>query len=168
MLILCEYQPVPPSLSAQATLAGIHFRPAVPADAGALYAACHARQNQPQFQTRFRHSLHEQSHGRRLHLLAVGKPGIIGSGKLIRLPGKVEIADLVVTPLWRGRGVGTAMMHILIAEAARWGYGLVEIGAEISNHRALSLYRRLGFGEEREIILPGKEPTLRLSLEIGP
>ena len=128
-------------------LTGFSFRPAEITDASAVYSACYAKQNHAQFLQGFRHSIREQERGRRRHLLAEGGKGIVGSGKLIR-------------------GIGTAMIHLLIAEAAQWGYGLVEIGAEISNSGALSLYRRLGFGEARECIRPGKEPAILLSRRI--
>jgi len=147
-------------------LTGFSFRPAEITDASAVYSACYAKQNHAQFLQGFRHSIREQERGRRRHLLAEGGKRIVGSGKLIRLPRKAEIADLAVTPIWQRRGIGTAMIHLLIAEAAQWGYGLVEIGAEISNSGALSLYRRLGFGEARECIRPGKEPAILLSRRI--
>lgn len=141
---------------------GVRFRPAGRADAVPLYAACYTGQHRPRFLTRFRQSIKEQECGRRLHMLAETNMAIIGTGKLIRLPGKAEIADLMVASSWRGRGVGTAIIHLFLAEAVQWGYELVEIGAEISNVRALDLYRRLGFGEEREMTPPGKEPVIFL------
>jgi ribosomal protein S18 acetylase RimI-like enzyme len=41
--------------------------------------------------------------------------------------------------------------------------GMVEIGAAVTNQNALRLYRRLGFTNERQIMLPNSEEAILLS-----
>ena len=59
-----------------------------------------------------------------------------------------HIADIVVTPEARGRGVGEA----LVAAGERWacdrGYSLLTLNVFIENRHARALYERTGFGEE--------------------
>lgn len=76
-----------------------------------------------------------------------GRPRVIGHGALALWPRDqgAEIADLYVAPRWRGRGLGTALIRALEAEAARLGAQSVEIGAAESNPRARALYERLGY-----------------------
>jgi GNAT superfamily N-acetyltransferase len=58
---------------------------------------------------------------------------------------RLQIVDIALTPQWRGRGVGSAILEGLIAAARIEGLG-VGIFVETFNP-ALSLYRRLGFAE---------------------
>ena len=99
--------------------------------------------------------------------------GILGYGQLTVWPRTTEISDLIVAPAYRGRGIGTALICVLIEKVHVWGLSQVEIGAALSNPRALHLYRRLGFQEDRTIELDlgnGQEPVIYLTrqLESGP
>lgn len=94
-----------------------------------------------------------------------GKP--VGFGQLTFWPRSAEIGDLMVTPEWRGRGVGTAMICCLLDRAWVMRVPVVEIGAAFSNPRALALYRRLGFRDNRIIDLDlgdGPEPVMYLTM----
>ena len=55
------------------------------------------------------------------------------------------VVDIALLPEWRGRGIGTALMQAVCAEARQSGKK-VGIAVEKSNP-AQSLYRRLGFRE---------------------
>ncbi len=59
-----------------------------------------------------------------------------------------HIADIIVAPEARGRGVG----EILLAAAEQWarglGYSLLTLNVFIENTRARALYDRAGFGAE--------------------
>jgi ribosomal protein S18 acetylase RimI-like enzyme len=58
------------------------------------------------------------------------------------------IVDIALLPQWRGRGIGTALIEALFAEAQRVGKE-VSISVEKFNP-AQRLYRRLGFREYAE------------------
>jgi ribosomal protein S18 acetylase RimI-like enzyme len=95
---------------------------------------------------------------------------VAGYGQLTRLGGRSEISDLVVNEMWRGQGVGTAIINHLIELARSQQFPEVEIGVAESNPRALQLYCRLGFREKRRIILDlgsGDEPVIYLSLNLN-
>ena len=59
-----------------------------------------------------------------------------------------HIADIIVAPEARGRGVG----ETLLAAAEQWargrGYSLLTLNVFIENTRARALYERAGFGAE--------------------
>lgn len=62
------------------------------------------------------------------------------------LPDGMLIVDgLSVDPAHRGRGIGTALMRALCAEAAARGYAEVRLDVVGENLRARALYDRLGF-----------------------
>jgi GNAT superfamily N-acetyltransferase len=58
---------------------------------------------------------------------------------------KLLVIDIALLPEWRGRGVGTALMEVVMAEAREAGKA-VSIAVEKHNP-AQRLYRRLGFRE---------------------
>lgn len=90
-----------------------------------------------------------------------------GYGQLTLWPGCAEISDLVVSPSYRGQGVGTAVVQYLVRTAREMHISCVEIGAAVSNPGAVSLYRRLGFVDDHTVYLnlgDGKEPVLFLRL----
>ena len=89
---------------------------------------------------------------------AYGWPGALWRGPLLELterplaPNQMLLDGLFVAPAARGRGVGTALVGAVIAEAE--GLGLREVRLDVvdSNPRARALYARLGFvpaGEDR-------------------
>jgi ribosomal protein S18 acetylase RimI-like enzyme len=62
---------------------------------------------------------------------------------LARWASEYRIVDIALLPAFRGRGLGTAILNVIIAEAT--GHGLpVSIHVERFNP-ALRLYERLGF-----------------------
>jgi RimJ/RimL family protein N-acetyltransferase len=62
---------------------------------------------------------------------------------------QLNIVDIALLPEWCGKGFGTAILKALMDTAARSGRG-VSIFVEKFNP-ALRLYRRLGFGETRDV-----------------
>jgi ribosomal protein S18 acetylase RimI-like enzyme len=77
-----------------------------------------------------------------------------------RGPQEIRIVDITLTPAYRGRGLGTALLQDLIAEAAGAGRTL-SIHVEMSNP-ARRLYERLGFhpaGEHGPYLLMERPPT---------
>lgn len=67
-----------------------------------------------------------------------------------REPGAIHIVDQAVVPSWRGRGIGTAIMRSIMAEAAGRGVPVnLEVGD--SNDPSLRLYLRLGFAVVEEL-----------------
>jgi ribosomal protein S18 acetylase RimI-like enzyme len=85
--------------------------------------------------------------------VVVVKDGVIGYGQLALWPRSGEISDLVVCAACRGQGIGTALIQYLMRVAREMQASTVEIGAALDNERALALYRRLGFRDERMIRL---------------
>ena len=67
------------------------------------------------------------------------------AGRLYRadLPGELRLMDIALLPEWRGRGIGSALLADLLAEADRRGMS-VTLHVEHWNP-AVRLYERLGF-----------------------
>jgi ribosomal protein S18 acetylase RimI-like enzyme len=149
---------------------GIGFRLAHQGNLQALWESCYPETDWEQFQEHYRYLLRWQERGRCYILLAEWREGksrggiealgdigedhleypvIVGSGQLIPQREKAEIAELVVHPDFRNRGIGTAMIEILTRIAQERNIHMLEIGAAVENQAALRLYRRLGFGRER-------------------
>jgi len=59
-----------------------------------------------------------------------------------------HIADLVVAPAARGRGVGEVLMMAAEQWARARGYSLLTLNVFVENARARALYERAGFGAE--------------------
>lgn len=148
-------------------LPGLTFRPARRTDMSPLHASCYARRPPAQFRDSFRRALEAQKAGRLLLVVAEREDKkLIGSGRLVSMPDKVEIADLAVAPPYRRQGVGTALIDVLTRIAAHAGFSRVEIGVMAANVQALALYERLGFKRAKEIALPGAVRALILQKEV--
>ncbi len=107
------------------------------------------------------------SQGRGLGVVACKGHQILGYGQLTLWPRAAEISDLIVAPTYRGNGVGTAIIEYLIDQACAWHLPCIEIGAALANPRAVALYKRIGFVEDRIIDLDlgnGLEPVIYLSM----
>jgi ribosomal protein S18 acetylase RimI-like enzyme len=59
-----------------------------------------------------------------------------------------HIADLIVAPEARGRGVGEMLLSAAEEWAAARGYSLLTLNVFVGNTRARALYERSGFGAE--------------------
>jgi ribosomal protein S18 acetylase RimI-like enzyme len=91
---------------------------------------------------------------------------LIGSGQLISYPHAAELANLSVAPAWRGQGWGTRLIETLTAVAHHWQIAYLEITVDEENGRALALYQRLGFTEDRRLFLPDGRSAIVLGKEI--
>jgi len=90
--------------------------------------------------------------------LALSDEGAIGAAwtRIIRgdLPGYGRINDrtpelaMAVVPTWRGRGVGTQLLEILLDHLTAVGYQSVSLSVQKANP-AVRLYKRFGFATVR-------------------
>lgn len=147
------------------------LRPALPTDAASLHQHCMAHQDAAFIQRILRHCQQAALNQRGLGLVAV-LPGEIpiGFGQLTLWPRTAEISDLIVSETWRGQGIGTAIIHKLIAAAQEMDTNRVEIGVALRNYRALLLYRRIGFNYGRTVDLDlgdGSEPVMYLWMALN-
>lgn len=88
-----------------------------------------------------------------------------GFGLLTRWLRAAEISDLIVHPQHRSQGIGSLLIGYLTNAARDLHMQTLEIGVALANPRALALYRRLGFADDRTIELnlgSGPEPVLYL------
>jgi ribosomal protein S18 acetylase RimI-like enzyme len=67
----------------------------------------------------------------------------VGRLRVIRSPERIELSGIQLLPRVQGRGIGTAIIEDLKAEADAAGVCL-DIGVEKDNPRARRLYERLG------------------------
>ena len=96
---------------------------------------------------------------------------IIAYGQITQWVHCPEISDLLVQKVYRGQGIGTAMIQYLTHHALAQHANCVELGVARSNPRALALYQRLGFKDSYTLQLDlgqGTEPVLYLSLDLTP
>lgn len=77
---------------------------------------------------------------RSYHVLALDREGTpIGTGRLL-LDG--HIGRMAVLKSWRGRGVGSAILRVLLDLAQKEGHETVKLNAQL---HALAFYRKHGF-----------------------
>ena len=68
----------------------------------------------------------------------------IGRIVVDRAGDRIHLVDHAIVPSWRNRGIGTAVMRALMAEAAAAGLA-VRLKVASSNEPSMRLYARLGF-----------------------
>jgi ribosomal protein S18 acetylase RimI-like enzyme len=141
----------------------IHFRLAEADDWPRLHVVCYPEKSRPKFRSDFNHLLDWQENGRCYWLVGTDKHNqIVASGQLVLYPHGAELANLSVTPERRGEGIGAALVEVLTAVARHLHLPGLEIGVAASNGRALALYQRLGFVEDRRVRIPNAEPAIIL------
>lgn len=87
----------------------------------------------------------DRDDARSVHVVATQAGTIVGSARLtpnLSHPRNAQIAWVATLPVYRGRGVGTAVMHRLLEAADATGLEVVTLSAQT---HALDFYRRLGF-----------------------
>lgn len=86
------------------------------------------------------------------------------------IPPEAQLANLVVDPALRGRGLGRALLERLIARAVADGGRLATLEVRLSNVPALALYRRLGFREtgRRPRFYEGTETAVLMEKNLDP
>ena len=88
--------------------------------------------------------------GDRFFALVAGVP-VVGLATVALRPspyflGDVAyLEDLYVEPTMRGQGTGSALIALLLGEAARRGIGMLEVGVDEPDVDALRFYERHGF-----------------------
>jgi ribosomal protein S18 acetylase RimI-like enzyme len=147
----------------------IHLRPVKINDAHLLHLACWPERAYNDIQGHLSRLIKRHEVGRAWGVVSQIGEQIVGYGQLTRWGRRTEISDLIVSEGWRGHGVGTALIETLLSIAHEHGIHEVEIGAVLSNARALDLYRRLGFEDAYQTILDmgrGLEPVLYLTMKL--
>jgi ribosomal protein S18 acetylase RimI-like enzyme len=160
-----RFLPPPPSI--QTTTAGPGFRLARAEDQAALYALSDGSLTPYQFRQHLAQLLKWQAQQRSCWLVIEEQDGsLIGSGQLVCYPHVAELANLSVVPAWRGQGWGTRLIELLTAVARHWQLPYLEIVVDAENGRALALYQRLNFVEDRRLFLPDGRTAIILGKEI--
>ncbi len=96
-----------------------------------------------------------------IHALAVDADGApIGTGRLTVHPPLGHIGRMAVLKPWRGRGVGSAVLARLLAEARARGITRVVLNAQT---HALPFYRRHGFVAEGQEFVDAGIPHYRMT-----
>ncbi len=91
-------------------------------------------------------------------------PEPVGRCYLHRGPAEHHLLDLAIRAQWRGRGIGSAVLERLCAEAGQAGVPL-RLSVWQANEGALRLYRRHGFVAEGESSDPAGYLRLRWTAE---
>jgi [ribosomal protein S18]-alanine N-acetyltransferase len=81
----------------------------------------------------------------RCYLVAEDEDGIAGYGGLLGAGWQGDVLTLAVATGRQGRGIGTALLRALLAEAQRRGCAEVFLEVRTDNIRAQELYKRHGF-----------------------
>jgi N-acetylglutamate synthase-like GNAT family acetyltransferase len=80
--------------------------------------------------------------------LATHDGGLAGCGALKHLSSEVaELSRLYVRPAYRGKGIGKAILEVILSRARAEGYKVVCLETAIFMTDAHALYRSLGFEE---------------------
>lgn len=70
---------------------------------------------------------------------------VVGYSVLWCILDQGELANIAITPGWRGSGLGARLLEHVLAVAARRGVEKIFLEVRASNEAALALYRRYGF-----------------------
>jgi len=130
------------------------LRPLHHGDIEQLHRHCYPHQELFALRAKLQSSLAWQAKGQRVHLVVIDlEEQVIGAGHVGRYGRKAEIADVIVSPIQRNQGYGTALTQHLchIAQAQNWLP--LEIGVLAENRGAMRLYKRLGFKQVQAITL---------------
>lgn len=76
--------------------------------------------------------------------LAADEDGLIGFGGIMLLDDEAHVTNLLVSPEWRGRGIGRRLMLGLIDRAIAAGARHLTLEVRSKNEAARTLYARLG------------------------
>ncbi len=65
--------------------------------------------------------------------------------------GAGELVSIAVAPLYRGKGVGEALVRFTIGELSKRGIDVMRLVVRVDNDWALAFYKRLGFVRIRRV-----------------
>ncbi len=68
----------------------------------------------------------------------------VGMIQLLEGPEAIEVGEIQITPPYQGRGIGSGLLRDTVSKAQASGKK-VTLATGLKNHRAFSLYQRLGF-----------------------
>jgi ribosomal protein S18 acetylase RimI-like enzyme len=99
--------------------------------------------DQFQLQHRYYHEHYRQAHFEVIECDGAPVGRLYHAWRPHQLGDEVRVIDIALLPAWRGRGVGTRLLHALLASAAAEGLP-VSLNVE-ANNPVQRLYQRLGF-----------------------
>jgi ribosomal protein S18 acetylase RimI-like enzyme len=139
-------------------------------DAAMLKLACYPYSSVDAVRELIQRALDLSRKGRGVGMVAVSETEILGYGQLTLWPRAAEISDMIVTETRRSQGIGSAIIQTLLEKCRLLHVAKVEIGSALNNPRALALYRRLGFRDDRIIDLDlgdGIQPVMYLVMNFS-
>jgi ribosomal protein S18 acetylase RimI-like enzyme len=148
----------------------ISVRPVTLDDAAKLQSACYPYSSVDAVRELIQRALDLSKRGRGVGMVAVNESAIVGYGQLTLWPRAAEISDMIVTETLRSKGIGSTIIDTLLEKCRLLHLPKVEIGAALSNPRALALYRRLGFRDDRIIDIDlgdGIQPVMYLVMHFS-
>jgi ribosomal protein S18 acetylase RimI-like enzyme len=143
----------------------IHIRPAQLADASDLQRMCWPERSLDSLQDLLKRAQMLTYRRQGMAVVGIFRGITCGFGLLTLWIDVAEISDLIVHPDYRSQGVGSQIITTLTQVAYDFHVFMLEIGVRPDNGRALALYRRLGFADDRSIEVDlgnGSEPVLYL------
>lgn len=94
------------------------------------------------FDARSHHVLARDRHGQPIGTGRLVPPHVLGADDDDRAPTAAVIGRMAVLAAWRGRGVGAAILRVLLEQARTLGYAVIELHAQT---HALAFYAKSGF-----------------------
>jgi ribosomal protein S18 acetylase RimI-like enzyme len=131
----------------------VFVRPAQPSDDDDLQRMCWPNRSLDSVRDHLERTQIMAFYRQGLSVVALRDGVLCGFGLLTVWPNAAEISDLIVNTRYRGQGIGSLMITYLTQIARNLRVKTLEIGVRLSNVRALALYRRLGFVDDRVVDL---------------
>jgi GNAT superfamily N-acetyltransferase len=141
------------------------IRPARLDDAEALHRNCYPEHSLDDVREYLAWCLRQAGKGWIVRLVAEVDAQAVGNAQLTVWRQRGEIGSLVVTPVYRRRGLARRLVTALIEEADRRGLESLEIAARACQPAIVAFYERLGFerlegADEPRAREPGKKNGL--------
>ncbi|MEU6996831.1 ribosomal protein S18-alanine N-acetyltransferase [Nonomuraea sp. NPDC046570] len=83
----------------------------------------------------------------RHYIVAVVEDQVVGYAGLAAAADQADVQTIAVLAAWQGRGIGSAMLTELLAEARRRRTAEIFLEVRADNPRARAVYMRFGFEE---------------------